>query len=175
MPANAVRRDEIVAYVSNGLLDDVLQIVNTTTGDVVQRYRPLTMTSFPAPAAGTYRIEIIRNETVSASIEFVIIAPPTMELVSTSNYIEGYPLTVNLNGPIDPDDRVRMDVLGQADICPPCSDPAINKAASPIVLFENTPKAGIYQVRLLRRGRTIALRTFETLPFRLPARAITNP
>jgi hypothetical protein len=109
-------------------------------------------------------------------VAFGVAAPPTMELVSPSNYVEGYPLTVNIGGTLDPDDRVRLDVFGQANDCPACSDPEINKAASPTVLFANTPKAGTYQVRLLRRGQTIALRTFQIQPYLFPARAVTvNP
>ena len=104
-----------------------------------------------------------------SSASFTVTAPPTLSVAGSMK--EGFPLTAAITGPLDSNDRVRIDTLGQAEICAACTDPAVNKPAGPNVTFANTPKAGTYQVRVLRRDQTVALQTITIDP--LPKATLT--
>ncbi len=122
--------------------------------------------SLRASSPGRYRVAVRRDATVMTSAEFFVKPAPT--IAATGSLKAGFPLNVNLGGFLDPTDRVRIDTLGQADLCAACTDPTINKPAAPTVTFDNTPAAGTYQVRLLRRDQTIALQTITIEPLPNP-------
>jgi hypothetical protein len=160
VPTNVVPGEVVTGTITNVLPTDTVTI--RIARNKIQTLVASPTISFRAPTAGLYDVAIERNNVLMASAPFLVTTPPTVAL--TGSFKEGFPLDVNLTGTLDPTDRVRIDTLGQADLCAACTDPGINKPAAPNVTFDNTPTAGTYQVRILRRDQTIALKTFTTEP-----------
>jgi Bacterial Ig domain len=164
VPANVVPGELITGTITNVLSNDIVSV--RASGTVVQTLVASPTVSFRAPSAGNYSVVVERNGTAMTSAPFTVNPVPAVSL--NGSFKEGFPLNVNLTGTLDSSDRVRIDTLGQADLCAACTDPTINKPAAPSVTFANTPAAGTYQVRILRRDQTIALKTFTVDPLPKP-------
>ncbi len=171
VPSNVVPGEIITGTITNVLPTHTVTVERDTgVGSSVwtqeQTLVASPIISLRASGPGRYRVAVRRDTTVMTSAEFIVKPAPT--IAATGSLKAGFPLNVNLGGFLDPTDRVRIDTLGQADLCAACTDPTINKPAAPTITFDNTPAAGTYQVRLLRRDQTIALKTITIEPLPNP-------
>jgi hypothetical protein len=165
LPNAPVAREILTANISNALPADTVEILDGT-GAVVDSYGALSTVRFIAPKSGSYNVRVTRDGNPMSSAALTVLPFPTLSVSSTSDFVEGFPLQVSVTGTLEPTDRLRLDTAGQADDCPTCTDPTLNIAAATNATFPNTPKPGTYEVRLLRRGNTIArkLVTINPIP-----------
>ncbi len=159
-PSGLVAGEGVPVTVTNPSPFDTVEIVNTA-GAVVGSYSASTSLSVVAPPAESYSARIKRGGVVvGAAAGFTVTATPSLSLSSAAGLMEGFPIDVGVNGgELASGDRIRLDTIGQSDDCVTCPFLPAGRSTT----FQNTPKAGTYQARLLRRGHTIALKTFTTV------------
>ncbi len=126
VPTNVVPGELITGSVTNVLPSDTITVASGAT--IVQTLVSSASISFRAPAAGTYSASVSRNGTTMSSAALTVAALPSLAVSGSMK--EGFPLNATIAGPLDASDRVRIDTLGQAEICAACTDPAVNKPAA---------------------------------------------